>query len=125
MVFVPDLVLFINSVLCGIILILGILTYAKKGEMSAILIGIAFGLFYDFSYLHAVRAWHGLGKRNDRCHDLPWVSPRHCSPLPVPEEGDKKKTGEKKLHSGKNHIALGLCIMVVPGRRTVGEVCSH
>ena len=45
MVFVPDLVLFINSVLCGIILILGVLTYTKKGEMSALLIGIAFGLF--------------------------------------------------------------------------------
>jgi hypothetical protein len=93
MVFVPDLVLFINSVLCEFILILGVLTYAKKGEMSALLIGIAFGLFYDFSYLDAVRAWHGLGKRHDHCPDLR-VSPRHRSPLSVPEGGDLKKSGE-------------------------------
>lgn len=45
MVLVPDLVSVINTVLCVIIVILGLLVYTRKGEMSALLIGIAFGLF--------------------------------------------------------------------------------
>ncbi len=45
MVFVPDLVLILNTVLCVIIVILGILIYLQKGHTSALLIGIAFGLF--------------------------------------------------------------------------------
>ncbi len=60
MVFVPDLVLFINIALCGIILILGILTYATKGELSALLIGIAFGLFmisHIYTLLGLGMAW--------------------------------------------------------------------
>ena len=62
MVFVTDLVLFINIALCGIILILGILTYVKKGEMSALLIGIAFGLFaisHIYTLLGFGIAWEG------------------------------------------------------------------
>jgi len=45
MVFVPDLVSVLNTVLCVIIVILGILIYLRKGQMNALLIGIAFGLF--------------------------------------------------------------------------------
>jgi hypothetical protein len=57
MVFVPDLVSFINTVLCVIIVILGILIYLRKDEMSALLIGIAFGLF-GISHIYALL---GLG----------------------------------------------------------------
>ena len=45
MVFFPDLVSILNTVLCVIIVILGILIYLRKGQMNALLIGIAFGLF--------------------------------------------------------------------------------
>lgn len=45
MVFVPDLVLMLNAVLCLIIVILGILVYMRKNATGALLIGIAFGLF--------------------------------------------------------------------------------
>lgn len=60
MVFVPDLVSVINTVLCVIIVILGILTYTKKGEMSALFIGIAFGLFaisHIYSLLGLGTSW--------------------------------------------------------------------
>jgi hypothetical protein len=45
MVYVTDLVSVLNTVLCVIIVILGILVYLRKGQMNALLIGIAFGLF--------------------------------------------------------------------------------
>lgn len=45
MVFVPDLVSVINTLLCFIIVIMGILVYARKGAIGALLTGIAFGLF--------------------------------------------------------------------------------
>jgi hypothetical protein len=57
MVLVPDLVSVINIILCVIIVILGILIYTRKGEMSALLIGIAFGLF-GISHIYTIL---GLG----------------------------------------------------------------
>lgn len=57
MVYVPDMVLYLNIALCVIILALGILTYIKKDEMSALFIGLAFGLF-AISHIYTVL---GLG----------------------------------------------------------------
>lgn len=62
MVLVPDLVSVINTVLCVIIVILGILIYTRKGEMSALLIGIAFGLFgisHIYNILGLAVSWEG------------------------------------------------------------------
>jgi uncharacterized membrane protein (UPF0136 family) len=62
MVVVPDLVSGINIVLCLIIVILGILIYTRKGEISALLIGIAFGLFaisHIYSVLGLGTSWEG------------------------------------------------------------------
>jgi len=42
---VPDPIVIINLLLCIIICILGYLVYRKHGKVSAILIGIAFGMF--------------------------------------------------------------------------------
>ncbi|WAC04542.1 MAG: hypothetical protein OS112_08750 [Methanoregula sp.] len=62
MVFVPDLVSMINTILCVIIVILGILVYTRNGEMSALLIGIAFGLF-GISHIYTILgfgiSWEG------------------------------------------------------------------
>ena len=42
---VPDLITGINLLLCMVIFLLGYLVYRKQEKISAILIGIAFGLF--------------------------------------------------------------------------------
>jgi uncharacterized membrane protein (UPF0136 family) len=60
MVFVPDLVSVLNTVLCVIIVILGILVYLQKGQTSALLIGIAFGLFaisHIYTLLGLASSW--------------------------------------------------------------------
>jgi uncharacterized membrane protein (UPF0136 family) len=60
MAFVTDLVSVLNTVLCVIIVILGILVYLRKGQMSALLIGIAFGLFaisHIYTLLGLASAW--------------------------------------------------------------------
>jgi hypothetical protein len=45
MTIVPDLVAGINLLLCIVILFLGYMVYHRKEKISALLIGIAFGLF--------------------------------------------------------------------------------
>jgi hypothetical protein len=60
MVYVTDLVSVLNTVLCVIIVILGILVYLRKGQMSALLIGIAFGLFaisHIYTLLGLAASW--------------------------------------------------------------------
>jgi hypothetical protein len=42
---VPDLITGINLLLCMVIFLLGYLVYRKQEKISAILIGIAFGMF--------------------------------------------------------------------------------
>jgi hypothetical protein len=42
---IPDLINSINLLLCIVIFLLGYLVYRKQERMSALLIGIAFGLF--------------------------------------------------------------------------------
>ncbi len=45
MTVVPDLTSGINLLLCIVILLLGYLVYRKQEKISALLIGIAFGMF--------------------------------------------------------------------------------
>ncbi|MDD1688225.1 MAG: hypothetical protein LUO90_01500 [Methanoregula sp.] len=45
MAFVPDPVVLVNLLLCGVILVLGYLVYRKRHSISALFIGVAFGLF--------------------------------------------------------------------------------
>src|SRR5512145_583238 len=42
---VPDLIAGINLLLCVVVFLLGYLVYRKREQVSAILIGIAFGMF--------------------------------------------------------------------------------
>ena len=45
MVFVPEPIVVLNLVLCVVILLLGYLVYRKRDIISALFIGIAFGIF--------------------------------------------------------------------------------
>jgi hypothetical protein len=45
MAFVPDPVVLVNLLLCGVILVLGCLVYRKRHSISALFIGVAFGMF--------------------------------------------------------------------------------
>lgn len=45
MIFVWDPLLFVNFILCSIILVLGYATYWRSGDEKAIYIGMAFGIF--------------------------------------------------------------------------------
>jgi hypothetical protein len=45
MVFVPEPIIVLNLVLCVVILLLGFLVYRKRDIISALFIGIAFGIF--------------------------------------------------------------------------------
>jgi 4-amino-4-deoxy-L-arabinose transferase-like glycosyltransferase len=45
MVFVPEPIIVLNLVLCVVILLLGYLVYRKRDIISALFIGIAFGIF--------------------------------------------------------------------------------
>ena len=53
MAFVPDLILLVNLLLCVVILLLGYLVYRKRDTISALFIGIAFGMF-GLSHLNAL-----------------------------------------------------------------------
>ena len=53
MAFVPDPILLLNLLLCAVILLLGSLVYRKRGTISALVIGIAFGMF-GLSHLNAL-----------------------------------------------------------------------
>ncbi|MGA2912407.1 MAG: hypothetical protein ABSE07_02710 [Methanoregula sp.] len=53
MAFVPDFILVINLLLCVVILLLGYLVYRKRNTISALFIGIAFGIF-GLSHLNAL-----------------------------------------------------------------------
>jgi len=52
-VFVPDPILLKNLCLCAVILLLGYLVYRKRDSISALFIGIAFGMF-GLSHLNAL-----------------------------------------------------------------------
>jgi hypothetical protein len=45
MAFVPDPAVLVNLLLCLVILVLGYLVYRKRNSISALFIGVAFGLF--------------------------------------------------------------------------------
>ena len=45
MAFVPDPAVLVNLLLCGGILVLGYLVYRKRNSISALFIGVAFGMF--------------------------------------------------------------------------------
>jgi len=45
MAFVPDPAVLVNLFLCLVILVLGYLVYRKRNSISALFIGVAFGLF--------------------------------------------------------------------------------
>ena len=45
MAFIPEPIVVLNLVLCGGILLLGYLVYRKRNIISALFIGIAFGIF--------------------------------------------------------------------------------
>jgi hypothetical protein len=45
MVFVPEPIVVLNLVLCVVILLLGFLVYRKRDIISALFIGVAFGIF--------------------------------------------------------------------------------
>jgi hypothetical protein len=45
MAFVPDPIVVLNLILCVVILLLGYLVYRKRDIISALFIGIAFGIF--------------------------------------------------------------------------------
>jgi hypothetical protein len=45
MAFVPDPAVLVNLLLCGVILVLGYLVYRKRNSVSALFIGVAFGMF--------------------------------------------------------------------------------
>jgi hypothetical protein len=53
MTFVPDPILLLNLLLCAVILLLGSLVYRKRDTISALVIGIAFGMF-GLSHLNAL-----------------------------------------------------------------------
>lgn len=53
MAFVPDPILLLNLLLCASILLLGSLVYRKRDTISALFIGIAFGMF-GLSHLNAL-----------------------------------------------------------------------
>jgi hypothetical protein len=53
MTFVPDPLLLINLLLCAVILVLGYLVYRKRDTITALFIGIAFGMF-GLSHLNAL-----------------------------------------------------------------------
>jgi hypothetical protein len=53
MTFVPDPIVLINLLLCAVILVLGYLVYRKRDTISALFIGIAFGMF-GLSHLNAL-----------------------------------------------------------------------
>lgn len=53
MAFVPNLILLINLLLCIVILLLGYLVYRKRDSISALFIGVAFGMF-GLSHLNAL-----------------------------------------------------------------------
>jgi hypothetical protein len=53
MTFVPDPIVLINLLLCAVILMLGYLVYRKRDTISALFIGIAFGMF-GLSHLNAL-----------------------------------------------------------------------
>jgi hypothetical protein len=53
MAFVPDPILLVNLLLCVVILLLGYLVYRKRDTISALFIGIAFGMF-GLSHLNAL-----------------------------------------------------------------------
>jgi hypothetical protein len=57
MAFLPDSIIILNLILCTAILIIGCAVYRKNKDMSALLIGIAFGLFGLDVPQHA--AWPG------------------------------------------------------------------
>jgi hypothetical protein len=45
MAFVPDPAVLVNLLLCLVILVLGYLVYRKRNSISALFIGVAFGMF--------------------------------------------------------------------------------
>jgi hypothetical protein len=45
MAFVPDPAVLVNLLLCIVILVLGYLVYRKRNSISALFIGVAFGMF--------------------------------------------------------------------------------
>ena len=45
MAFVPDPAVLVNLFLCAVILMLGYLVYRKRNSISALFIGVAFGMF--------------------------------------------------------------------------------
>jgi hypothetical protein len=53
MAFVPDSILLVNLLRCAVILLLGYLVYRKRDTISALFIGIAFGMF-GLSHLNAL-----------------------------------------------------------------------
>jgi hypothetical protein len=53
MTFVPDPIVLINLLLCAVILVLGYLVYRKRDTITALFIGIAFGMF-GLSHLNAL-----------------------------------------------------------------------
>ena len=53
MAFIPDPILLVNLLLYAVILLLGYLVYRKRGTISALFIGIAFGMF-GLSHLNAL-----------------------------------------------------------------------
>jgi hypothetical protein len=53
MAFVPDPILLVNLFLCSVVLLLGFLVYRKRNIISALFIGIAFGMF-GLSHLNAL-----------------------------------------------------------------------
>jgi hypothetical protein len=53
MAFVPEPIVVLNLVLCVVILLLGYLVYRKRNIISALFIGIAFGIF-GLSHLNAL-----------------------------------------------------------------------
>ncbi|MCX6684820.1 MAG: hypothetical protein NTZ37_08865 [Methanoregula sp.] len=53
MTFVPDPIELVNLLLCAVILLLGYLVYRKRDIISALFIGIAFGMF-GLSHLNAI-----------------------------------------------------------------------
>jgi hypothetical protein len=45
MAFIPDPAVLVNLLLCGVILVLGYMVYRKRDNISALFIGVAFGMF--------------------------------------------------------------------------------
>jgi hypothetical protein len=55
MAFIPEPIVVLNLVLCIVILVLGYLVYRKRNIISALFIGIAFGIF-GLSHLNTLFA---------------------------------------------------------------------